>query len=75
MSAKKSKPAKKSSSTSKSKTAQGGPVPPYGVPIREAIARGNKSEMKSLASSTRKYVADVQRALKVLEGKIAKHGG
>jgi len=31
--------------------------------------------MKSLASSTRKYVADIQRALKVLEGKIAKHGG
>jgi BMFP domain-containing protein YqiC len=31
--------------------------------------------MKSLAARTRKYLAEVEQALKVLEGKIAKHGG
>ena len=75
MSAKKSKSAKKSRAASKSKRALGPAVPPYGIPIRNAIARGNASEMKSLAARTRKYVADLERALKVLDGKIAKHGG
>ena len=72
MSAKKSKSAKKAST---SKRATSGPVPPYGPPIRDAIARGNLTEMKSLAARTRKYVADLERAVKVLDGKIAKHKG
>jgi len=72
MPAKKSKSAKKAST---SKRAASGAVPPYGPPIRDAIARGNLGEMKSLAARTRKYVAEVERALKALEGKIAKHKG
>jgi hypothetical protein len=72
MLAKKSKSAKKASTR---KSAASGAVPPYGPPIRDAMARGNLSEMKSLAARTRKYIAELERALKVLEGKIAKHGG
>jgi len=75
MSAKKSKSAKKSSAASKSKKALGPGLPPYGIPIRDAIDRGNASEMKSLAARTRKYVAELERALKVLDGKISQHGG
>lgn len=42
-------------------------VPPYGVPIREAIARGNPREMKAIAASARKYISNVQSALEALE--------
>ena len=52
-----------------------GPQPPYGPPIRDAIARGNVAEMKSLAARTRKYIADLEKALRVLDGKISKHAG
>jgi hypothetical protein len=69
MPTKKSKPAKKAASV---KT---GPQPPYGPPIRDAIARGNVAEMKSLATRTRKYIADLEKALRVLDGKISKHAG
>jgi hypothetical protein len=31
--------------------------------------------MKSLAARTRKYVSEIERALKTLEAKIAKHKG
>jgi len=71
MAAKKSKKSAKKASTST--RAASGPVPPYGPPIRDAIARGNLTEMKSLAARTRKYVAELERAVKVLDGKIAKH--
>jgi Domain of unknown function (DUF1843) len=69
---------KKSTSGTKSKKASarmGGPLPPYGVPINEAIASGNLSEMRAMAARTRKHIADVQQALKNLEGKIKKLGG
>lgn len=49
-----------------------GSVPPYGDPIREAIARGNLAEMKKLAVSARKYVSQVEAALAQLEKAIAK---
>jgi hypothetical protein len=71
-------PVKESKSTKKasaSKRVEGPAVPPYGPPIRDAIARGNLSEMKSLAARTRKYIGELERALKVLDGKIAKLGG
>jgi hypothetical protein len=44
-----------------------GNVPPYGEPIRQAIARGDASEMKRVAASARKYVSDVQAALDKLD--------
>jgi hypothetical protein len=76
MSAKKTRPSKKISRGSKSsKKVEGPALPPYGIPIRDAIARGNRSEMRSLAARTRKYLSEIERALKVLEAKIAKHKG
>lgn len=42
-------------------------IPPYGQPIREAIARGDANEMKKVAASARKYVSDVQAALDKLD--------
>lgn len=47
-----------------------GPIPPYGVPIREAIARGNPREMQALATATRQYLKNVQSALAKLEGSL-----
>jgi hypothetical protein len=44
-----------------------GNVPPYGEPIRQAIARGDANEMKRVAASARKYVSDVQAALAKLD--------
>lgn len=38
----------------------GGPVPPYGVPIRDAIARGNLQEMKATAAAARQALFGVQ---------------
>jgi hypothetical protein len=68
----------KSSSTTKSSSSRGsaaasirsGSVPPYGVAIRDAIARGDAGEMKTLASASRKYLNDVQSALAKLEAAI-----
>jgi hypothetical protein len=47
-------PTKKSKPAAKTARAETGPQPPYGPPIRDAIARGNVAEMKSLAARTRK---------------------
>lgn len=44
-----------------------GNLPPYGEPIRQAIASGDASEMKRVAASARKYVSDVQAALDKLD--------
>ena len=49
-----------------------GPVPPYGEAIRGAMARGDAQEMKDAAASARKWMADVQSALKQLEGATKK---
>lgn len=64
--------AKKSAAKSATKSArsvatQPGNIPPYGEPIRQAIARGDASEMKRVAASARKYVSDVQAALDKLD--------
>jgi hypothetical protein len=56
--------AKKSASSSAIKS---GNLPPYGEPIRQAIASGNAAEMKRVAASARKYVSDVQAALDKLD--------
>ena len=69
------KTAKKSTKKAgKAKAAQptSGAVPPYGEAIRGAIARGDAQEMKDAAASARKWMADVQSALKQLEGATKK---
>ena len=60
--------AKKSSK--KSLKAESGAVPPYGDPIRQAIARGDAQEMKNVAASARKWMADVQAALDKLDSAL-----
>ena len=52
-----------------------GAVPPYGPPIREAIARGDAAEMRKVAAGARKWIKDAQAALDKLEAKLAKSGG
>jgi hypothetical protein len=49
-----------------------GALPPYGDPIRKAIARGDTREMKSVAASARKWMADVQAALDQLDSALKK---
>ncbi|HYV12319.1 MAG TPA: DUF1843 domain-containing protein [Pyrinomonadaceae bacterium] len=51
-----------------------GAVPPYGDPIRAAIARGDQREMKNVAASARKWMADVQAALDQLDSAMKKSG-
>jgi hypothetical protein len=69
---------KKAPQTRKSKASSAlvrvGAVPPYGVPIREAMARGDMREMKALAASTRKWLSDVGAALAKLESSVKKSG-
>jgi hypothetical protein len=64
------KAAKKS--TAKALRPDTGAVPPYGDPIRKAIARGDAREMKSVAASARKWMADVQAALDQLDSALKK---
>ncbi|HEV8427146.1 MAG TPA: DUF1843 domain-containing protein [Pyrinomonadaceae bacterium] len=63
---------KKKSIKKKAARPETGPVPPYGDPIRKAIARGNTREMKTVAASARKWLSDVQTALEQLEGALKK---
>lgn len=49
---------------------EGGPVPPYAEAIRGAMARGDTREMKDLATSTRKWLTDVEAALEELESNL-----
>jgi hypothetical protein len=51
-----------------------GALPPYGDPIRAAIARGDAREMKNVATSARKWLSDVQSALAQLESALKKSG-
>ena len=62
-------------STKKSTAAsrvESGAVPPYGDPIRAAIARGDAREMKNVAASARKWMTDVQSALDQLDSAMTK---
>ena len=59
-------------STKKSLKAESGAVPPYGDPIRQAIARGDAQEMKNVAASARKWMSDVQSALDQLDSAMKK---
>jgi hypothetical protein len=67
-----SKKTTKKSSAKKSAKATTGALPPYGDPIRGAIARGDMQEMKDVAANARKWVADVQSALKDLDSAMKK---
>jgi hypothetical protein len=44
----------------------------YGIPIYNAIRRGNPAEMKQLAAQARKHINEVSKALAALEKKIGK---
>ena len=63
---------KKSTKKASSSRVESGPVPPYGDPIRKAIARGDAREMKNVAASARKWMADVQSALDQLDSAMTK---
>ena len=69
-------PARKTTKKSTKKAAAARPdtgaVPPYGDPIRKAIARGDAREMKNVAASARKWMADVQAALDQLDSALNK---
>jgi len=49
-----------------------GAVPPYGEAIRTAVARGDARQMKSVAASARKWIADAQAALDQLDSALKK---
>jgi hypothetical protein len=66
------KKAAKKSTTSAAARPDTGAVPPYGDPIRKAIARGDAREMKNVAASARKWMADVQAALDQLDSALKK---
>jgi hypothetical protein len=63
---------KSTKKTSAASRIESGPVPPYGDPIRAAIARGDAREMKNVAASARKWMADVQSALDQLDSALNK---
>ena len=70
MPSKKTQPTTKSKQQSQqanSRLSTRGPLPPYGVAIREAIARGNAREMRSVAAAARKWLKDTQAALEEME--------
>jgi hypothetical protein len=71
-SGKKSSAKKSTKKSSASASVASGPVPPYGDPIRKAIARGDQREMKNVAASARKWMADVQSALDQLDSALKK---
>ncbi len=56
--------------------AERGPVPPYGPPIQQAIARGDLAAMKRLAAEAEQHLqqtGDVRTALEALKIEIARH--
>jgi hypothetical protein len=53
-----------------------GPVPPYGPPIQEAIAKGDLAKMKQVAADAEQHLqqaGDVRAALEYLKIEIARH--
>ena len=51
-----------------------GPHPLYGRPIDLAIKSGDIAQMRRLGTQARKYLKDVQTALKALDRSIGKAG-
>lgn len=57
--------------TTKKKPKGGGRIRPlYGVPIYDAIKRGDPEEMETLRAEARKHIKEVKTALATLEKKI-----
>lgn len=52
-----------------------GTHPPYGLAIRDALTRGDASEMKRVAASARKYLRDVGAAADKLDKALGKGKG
>ena len=75
MPTRKKAPQTRKASTKRKAAVRSGAVPPYGDPIHKAVARGDLKEMKALASSTRKWLTQVNSALAKLEASIKKAGG
>ena len=63
--------AKKSPRASSKTLSASGPLPPYGVAIRNAMARGDQREMRQVAASTRKWMREVQAALNAMEKSLS----
>jgi hypothetical protein len=74
-------PVKKSQSSAKTKSrkaprasagsrARGGPLPPYGVAIQNAIASGDVREMRKVAAATRKWLGEVKTSLAAMEKSV-----
>jgi hypothetical protein len=61
---------KKTTTAKKTAAIKNGPLPPYGIAIRQAIARGDLAEMKKVAAQARKHISDVTTALAALEKKL-----
>ncbi len=59
--------------SAQSNAIKSGPLPPYGIAIRQAISRGDSREMRSVAISARQYLTRVQSALDGLEKALAKN--
>lgn len=73
------KPARKAATkaTSKGKpldlrAIKAGRVVLYGIPIRDAIKRGDIAEMKKLAVLARSHVKEVETALSTMEKELSK---
>lgn len=63
---------KKAAKAKPSKAKARSPLPPYGVAIKEAMARGSALEMRKVAAAARKHLSDVKGALAKLEKAIGK---
>ena len=70
----KTKP-KKTQRAALKRSATSGPVPPYGVAIREAIERGDVREMRRVAAAARKWQKNVETALARMEKSMKDLGG
>ena len=66
-------PTRKKSAQSKKAVVKSGAVPPHGIAIRQALARGDSREMWNVAVSARKYLSRVQSALDGLEKALARN--
>jgi hypothetical protein len=56
----------------KTSTRAAAPIPPYGAPINDAIKKGDQASMKRLLASSKKYHADLGKAIDKLEAALNK---
>ena len=58
---------KKTQRAASKRSPASGPLPPYGVAIRQAIERGDVREMRRVANAARKWQKNVETALAQME--------